>query len=498
MPTITPASPVSPAKVGSLTESVRRLEQDRRLQDQVKKANRRQGDEHASLITALQAQQAALAARLDAAEQEARTMAAAQHEALRREGALRAELAEALAQASGVQAQLAAVMQNVERMEEAGREAALAKQEIGVLRMEQNQLQQTQREADARAIEDAGRLSALEQAQAGAEQRLAALTASAAAERTALERSVRCVREELKDALALAQTEMQEALKSATSAVSRFEAAREVQQRADHGELLTRLEALHERADESKSRAEAERARCQAHQEQELARLQEQREQARREERWEEKREEKREERRREERREEERRAELARLQAEIDEVRATVHGWGSAFAVAGRVDFSESTDGWLPASPGYPQPSEAGLPSAPRPTPSASRGTRFRSPPKHATRSPSTSPSDSPPGSPSLSPLPSAATRSATDAQLARGVRAAARLRERAGTCAGLHPHALQGYATERAAGARAPTRVVNPCDGLLASWQTGAGVATRLPQQSSALLRTPAGRGL
>ena len=157
--------------------------------------------------------------------QDAEVHAIVQQEARRREESLQVELADARGEISAQHAHTAAMAQRIERAEAVQREAALVKQEVGVLRAELLGVQAANREADARAIEDAPRLSALEQAKGSAEQRHASLAASTTEEHSKLERSIREVREEFQDALALAQTEMQGTL---SGAIARFEAAREV------------------------------------------------------------------------------------------------------------------------------------------------------------------------------------------------------------------------------------------------------------------------------
>lgn len=150
----------------------------------------------------------------------------------------------------------------IARMEEMHREAALVRQEVGVLRSEQMEFQRSLRQADARAVEQAATISSLQNALSGVEHRCGALVTSTTEAQERLGREVAESRTDYREAIELLVTDMKLAKADATRAEQEIELlkggqelltrqlqAAQQQQQAALEEVVRRLQHLTDRFD---------------------------------------------------------------------------------------------------------------------------------------------------------------------------------------------------------------------------------------------------------
>ena len=396
-------SPAIEAQLYKLKESVLKLEQDgRRREEEHQKMRRDLG----STRTALQAERnevATLTATICSGAAASDSVVSAQHAVLR-DTDLRLALQANAEEVATLRAHAEGVAATVERIEGAQRETTLLKQEVGVLRAEQVQLQHSLRKADAAAVQQAAALALVAREHKALETKVAALTASSA-EIARVARGAAEGERALRETLTRLGPESKEAAEAVVSAWRGGEATRALEWQVSRDGLVHQLEGAAERMDRAERAArqaqerQSERERVAAREAETAA-------------------------------------AEVARLNALVEELRRVTASWATGFAKetasweAARLNEPHSSPDseprlaapylaapdlaapYLAASPPPRYKPQGSVPPASAPPPDASHQASFEG-------------SEPPPSPPS--------SRVAVDAERMRGFRAAMRLAERA-----------------------------------------------------------------
>ncbi|KAL1510186.1 hypothetical protein AB1Y20_006516 [Prymnesium parvum] len=338
MSTATPArsqpssSSVSPCRarstcdMASLTEAVMRLEQKDAERDEARKSNRSQVDKLRAL---LHENQNGLAALQDRVENMCDDYGN-ELNARKRYNEMRSDLENALTEVSTLRAHATATAATIERMEEVQRESLLVKQEVGVLRGEQIELQRALRESDARVVEQASIIAALRNTVASVEQRQTALVTSTAEAQARLGREISESKSDFRDVVEMLETDLKQLRAEVASALQGKDAVRQVQlelqeqreqleqqrqrlqaeQGVHHDELASQLQALYEhieRSEHEEIRRREERERRRTSEDARTTALQ----------------------------------ASVDALHAAVDELRQTVKGFDTVFATVGALEYS-------------------------------------------------------------------------------------------------------------------------------------------------------------